>query len=45
MTLVAIPLVVLYEVSIFISAKVIKKKEKDRKEFFGKDEKNQPATS
>jgi sec-independent protein translocase protein TatC len=45
MTLVAIPLVGLYEISIFISARVIKQKEKDRKEFFGEDEKTQPATS
>jgi sec-independent protein translocase protein TatC len=45
MTLVAIPLLVLYEVSIFISARVIKQKAKDRKEFFGEDEKTEPATS
>jgi sec-independent protein translocase protein TatC len=45
MTLVAIPLLILYEVSIFISARVIKQKAKDRKEFFGEDEKTEPATS
>lgn len=44
-TLVAIPLLILYEVSIFISARVMKQKEKDRKEFFDKDEKTEPATS
>jgi sec-independent protein translocase protein TatC len=33
-TLVAIPLLFLYEISIFISARVIKQKEKDRQEFF-----------
>jgi sec-independent protein translocase protein TatC len=44
-TLVAIPLLILYEVSIFISAKVMKQKDKDRKEFFGEDEKTEPATS
>jgi sec-independent protein translocase protein TatC len=37
-TLVAIPLLLLYEVSIFISARVMKQKEKDRAEFFGDDE-------
>jgi sec-independent protein translocase protein TatC len=44
-TLVAIPLIILYELSIFISTRVIKQKEKDRKEFFGEDEKTEPATS
>jgi sec-independent protein translocase protein TatC len=44
-TLVAIPLLILYEVSILISAGVVKQKEKDRKEFFGEDEKTEPATS
>ncbi len=44
-TLVAIPLLLLYEVSIFISAGVMKQKEKERKEFFGDDEKTEPATS
>lgn len=33
-TLVAIPLLILYEISILISARVVKKKEKDREEFF-----------
>jgi sec-independent protein translocase protein TatC len=44
-TLVAIPLLILYEVSILISAGVIRQKEKDRKEFFGEDEKTEPAKS
>jgi sec-independent protein translocase protein TatC len=44
-TLVAIPLLLLYEISILISAGVVKQKEKDRKEFFGEDEKTEPATS
>ena len=44
-TLVAIPLLILYEVSIFISARVMKQKEKDRKEFFDEDEKTEPVTS
>jgi sec-independent protein translocase protein TatC len=44
-TLVAIPLLILYEVSILISARVMKQKEKDRKEFFGEEEKTEPATS
>jgi sec-independent protein translocase protein TatC len=44
-TLVAIPLLILYEVSIFISAKVMRQKDKDRKEFFGEDGKTEPATS
>jgi sec-independent protein translocase protein TatC len=44
-TLVAIPLLLLYEISILISAGVMRQKEKDRKEFFGEDEKAEPATS
>jgi sec-independent protein translocase protein TatC len=44
-TLVAIPLLILYEVSIFISARVMKQKDKDRNEFFGEDEKTEPATT
>jgi sec-independent protein translocase protein TatC len=44
-TLVAIPLLILYEVSIFISARVMKQKEKDRKEFFEDGEKTETATS
>jgi sec-independent protein translocase protein TatC len=44
-TLVAIPLLILYEVSILISARVMKQKEKDSKEFFDEDEKTEPATS
>jgi sec-independent protein translocase protein TatC len=36
-TLVAIPLLILYEVSILISARVMKKKDKERKEFFGEN--------
>jgi sec-independent protein translocase protein TatC len=37
-TLVAIPLLILYEISILISARVMKQKEKDREEFFRDDE-------
>jgi len=37
-TLVAIPLLLLYEVSIFISARVMKQKDKDREEFFKDDD-------
>lgn len=37
-TLVAIPLLILYEVSIFISSRVMKQKERDREEFFKDDE-------
>jgi len=37
-TLVALPLLGLYEISIFISSRVMKQKEKDRKEFFGDEE-------
>ena len=44
-TLVAIQLLILYEVSIFISARVMKQKEKDRKEFFDEEEKTETATS
>jgi sec-independent protein translocase protein TatC len=44
-TLVAIPLLILYEVSIFISARVIKQKDKDRKEFFEEDEKTETETA
>ena len=44
-TLVAIPLLILYEVSIFISARVMKQKEKDSKEFFEEDEKTETVTS
>ena len=44
-TLVAIPLLILYEVSIFISARVMKQKEKYRKEFFEEDEKTETVTS
>jgi sec-independent protein translocase protein TatC len=44
-TLVAIPLLILYEVSILISARVMKQKEKDRNEFFKEDEKTETETS
>ena len=44
-TLVAIPLLLLYEISIFISARVMKQKEADRKEFFGGDENTETVTS
>jgi sec-independent protein translocase protein TatC len=44
-TLVAIPLLILYEVSIIISSRVMKQKERDRNEFFGEEEKAEPATS
>lgn len=44
-TLVAIPLLLLYEISIIISSRVMKQKEKERKEFFGEDEKTETATS
>jgi sec-independent protein translocase protein TatC len=37
-TLVAIPLLILYEVSIIISGRVMSQKEKDRKEFFSDDD-------
>ncbi len=42
-TLVAIPLLVLYEVGIIISKRVYKKKEKERAEFFGEDQEKQTA--
>ena len=38
-TLVAIPLLVLYEVSIFISARVMKQKEKERDDFMNDEDK------
>jgi sec-independent protein translocase protein TatC len=44
-TLVAIPLLLLYEISIFISARVMKQKEEARKEFFGEDENTETVTS
>jgi sec-independent protein translocase protein TatC len=44
-TLVAIPLLILYEISILISAGVMKQKEKDRKEFFEDGDKTETATS
>jgi sec-independent protein translocase protein TatC len=44
-TLVAIPLLILYEVSIFISSRVMKQKEKDREEFFDEDKKTETVTS
>jgi sec-independent protein translocase protein TatC len=45
-TLVAIPLLILYEVSIFISAGVMKQKERDRKEFLNDSNSDaKPATS
>jgi sec-independent protein translocase protein TatC len=44
-TLVAIPLLILYEVSILISAGVMRQKEKERKEFFEGDDKTETATS
>jgi sec-independent protein translocase protein TatC len=44
-TLVAIPLLILYEVSIFISARVMKQKDKDRQEFFDGDEKTETETA
>jgi len=44
-TLVAIPLLLLYEISIFISARVMKQKEADRKQFFGEDEKTETVTT
>jgi sec-independent protein translocase protein TatC len=43
-TLVAIPLLILYEVSIFISARVMKQKEKERNEFLNGEEKTESAT-
>jgi sec-independent protein translocase protein TatC len=46
-TLVAIPLLLLYEISIFISARVMKQKDKDRNDFLNDDEsaKTETATS
>jgi sec-independent protein translocase protein TatC len=44
-TLVAIPLLILYEVSILISGRVMKQKEKDRNEFFGGEEKTKTETA
>jgi sec-independent protein translocase protein TatC len=45
-TLVAIPLLILYEVSILISARVMKQKDKDRDEFLRDDEaKTETVTS
>ena len=43
-TLVAIPLLILYEVSILISARVMKQKEKERREFMN-DGKSDPETA
>jgi len=40
-TLVAIPLLILYEISILISARVMKQKDKDRQEFFDDGEKTE----
>jgi len=46
-TLVAIPLLLLYEVSIVVSARVLKKKEKQHQEFMGDESgtKTENATS
>jgi sec-independent protein translocase protein TatC len=44
-TLVAVPLLILYEVSILISGRVMKQKEKDRNEFFNDDVKTETETS
>ncbi len=44
-TLVAIPLLLLYEISIFISKGVMRQKDKERQEIFGEDENTEPATS
>jgi sec-independent protein translocase protein TatC len=44
-TLVAIPLLLLYEISILISARVMKQKEKDRKDFFDDGEKKETVTT
>jgi sec-independent protein translocase protein TatC len=44
-TLVAVPLLILYEVSILISGRVMKQKEKDRNEFFNDGEKTETETS
>jgi sec-independent protein translocase protein TatC len=42
--LVSIPLLILYEVSIFISGRVMKQKEKDREEFMNDSEEDKPET-
>jgi sec-independent protein translocase protein TatC len=44
-TLVAIPLLLLYEVSIIVSARVMKKKEKEHNEFMGDDVSDKKTTS
>jgi len=45
-TLVAIPLLILYEISILISGRVMKQKEKERSDFFnGDEEKTETATT
>jgi sec-independent protein translocase protein TatC len=46
-TLVAVPLLILYEVSILISGRVMKQKEKERDDFMNNDDsaKTEPATS
>jgi len=44
-TLVAIPLLILYEVSILISGRVMKQKEKDREEFFNDGEESKPEAA
>jgi sec-independent protein translocase protein TatC len=44
-TLVAVPLLILYEVSILISGRVMKQKEKDRDAFFNDGEKTETETS
>jgi sec-independent protein translocase protein TatC len=44
-TLVAIPLLILYEISILISARVMKQKDKERKEFFDDGEKTETVTT
>lgn len=43
-TLVAIPLLILYEVSIIISGRVMSQKEKDRKDFFADDDSDKTET-
>jgi len=44
-TLVAIPLLILYEVSIFISARVMKQKEKEHNEFMNGESSGQPESA
>jgi sec-independent protein translocase protein TatC len=44
-TLVAIPLLILYEISILISARVMTQKEKERAEFMNEEEKTETASS